>query len=122
MCVTDTKLLLKVKDPTDDALEYKWVHLCYVDTEIYEKFTRILGSEEQLNRILSFWCKEDFDIELDMATTEDLNILKESIKEYYRTKYPEIYRYSKTDRQGWTRIWVTNKMRKVVEGIGKESK
>lgn len=115
MCV-DTKLLLKVQD--GDAS--KWLHLCYVDTDVYVKFVSLSGgTEEQLNDTLSKWCKEEFNVDLPMATLEDLSTLRDLIKEKYRVEYPDLYRDSKTDRQGWTRIWVTEKMRKETEGNGK---
>ena len=122
MVSNDTKLLLKVQENIDDSTRHKWVHLCYVDAEIYKKFMELVGPEEYINRFLSAWCKEDFHIDMSMDTSEDLIALRGLLKGYYKNNYPEIYRDSTTDRQGWTRIWVTEKMRKVVEDNGKESK
>lgn len=121
MDALEIKLLLKIQDKNDEGVVVgsKWVHFCYVDTKLYTKFLTIIDSEEELNGILSAWCKEDFGVDLSMATSEDLQTLRDLIKEHYKNKYPEVYRDSSTDRQGWTRIWVTENMRKVVQNSGK---
>ena len=117
MNATDTKLLLKIQDEVD----VRWVHFCYVETEVYKKFIDIVGSEEKLNTLLSIWCKSDFQVDMSMVTSEDLQTLRDLIKDRYKTIYPELYRDSSTDRQGWTRVWVTEKMRKVVQEFGEQS-
>lgn len=123
MDAISTKLLLKIQDVTKTPIEFRWVHLCYVDTEVYEEFCETLepyeNYDDEFNGILSRWCAEEFGINLKMNTQEDLNALKELIKNLYRERYPEVYRDSKTDRQGWIRIWVTQKMRKEIEAHGK---
>lgn len=116
MDTIDTKVLLKIENDTG----YKWVHLCYVDTKIYEEFKKFCSGD--LNKSLSDWCREDFNTELQVKSSEDLQRLKDLLKEYYQKIYPELYRDSRTDRQGWIRVWVTDKMRKAVQNIGEESK
>ena len=109
----DLKLLLKIKNP-DEACE-RWVHLCYVDSDVFTEFSKLPLHDMPLNSILSGWCKEDFDVDLPLQTTEELATFRNLIKEQYKTKYPELFRESETDRQGWTRIWVTNKMKESIE-------
>lgn len=111
--MADTKLLLKISNPEDNG--EKWVHLCYVDTDIYEEFIKSQSSDTSLNDILSSWCKEDFGVTLPLQTTEALATFRMLVKNHYRTTYPDVFRDSETDRQGWTRIWVTNKMKEAVE-------
>lgn len=119
--MVDTKLLLKVNAENKGVIQPKWVHLCYVDTEVFEKFTELFGSREELNKYISTWFEKDFNKTLNMSSYEDLRALKDTLKSYYKDKYPELYRGSETDRQGWTRIWVTEKMKKEIEENGKES-
>ena len=121
MVLTDTKLLLKVQESIDEPMKHKWIHLCYVDSEVYKAFIELIGPEEYINKYLSLWCREDFGVDLNMNVLEDLNALRGLIKEHYKNSYPKVYRDSTTDRQGWTRIWVTEKMREAVENSGKES-
>lgn len=116
----DTKLLLKMSiRGSDGAISNTWVHFCYVQKDIYDQFlSTSKSSEDQLNNILSRWCFEEFGVKLLMDKPEDLATLKELIKDRYKSMYPEFYRDSSTDRQGWTRIWVNHKMREEIEKNG----
>lgn len=46
-----------------------------------------------------------------MSHLNDVFILKKLIREYYKTAHPHIFIESSTDRQGWTRTWITKKMK-----------
>lgn len=109
---TDTKLLIKL---LDNSGNYKWVHLCYVDSNIYADFLKLSRSKHSLNRLVSEWYRSEFKLRYSLKTLEDLNTLKQTIKEKYSKLYPGIYRESDTDRQGWLRIWITNNMREEIE-------
>ena len=113
----DIKLLVRVY--MDDSEEFHWIHFCYVDDELYKKFASMYEDQVTLNEILARWCKEDFNIDSKMDKIGDIFQLKELIKDVYKEKYPELFRDSKTDRQGWTRIWMTEKMREEIEFHGK---
>ena len=59
------------------------------------------------------WLLEDFNITL--VTLEDLYPAKEQIKKKYAELYKDVFLESESDRQGWTRVWLSEKIRKFVE-------
>lgn len=104
------KLVIKVLDNTDQKV--KWVHLCYLQQDLYELFcNRNNYHPADFNDIISRWCKEDFEMDTSMSSTKDIYILKAVIKDYYRRAHPEIYVDNAIDRQGWLRVWMTRKMK-----------
>jgi len=113
----ETKLLIKVcsdshaKSPIPDT----WVHLCYVETELFEKFLKIADTNIPLNAHLSKWCQEDFHVENPVTTQDQLTELKQCIKNMYKSMYPDLYRETAMDRQGWVRAWITKKIKETVE-------
>ena len=115
-----TKVLLKVLDANDDRI--KWVHLCYLSSDLYNKFIYERDMKTiDMNDILSRWCKEEFLVDLHMATSKDIHLLKELVKDFYKRAHPEYVLDSKTDRQGWLRVWITRKMMEELKIYGKES-
>jgi hypothetical protein len=115
------KLLLKVceQTPFGNKIE-KWVHVCYVDSQLHKEILeKYPAFGNQFNELLSRWCMEDFQVRLNMTTWEDLLLLRELVKKHYKDAYPDIYNPSETDRQGWMRVWVTKKMKEEI--YGKES-
>ena len=115
---SDAKILLKINDAETDAP--KWVHLCYADENLYNTYLFLQSDEYKcMNPTLSDWAKEDFNVDLSMNSIEDIATLKQLVKEAYREKYPEIYRDSPTDRQGWLRIWVNNKMKEAIDSANR---
>lgn len=104
------KVVLKV---TDEILEKQlWVHFCYIEKELYLKYLKELNiTSNDLNERIISWVKQDFNTEMRLRTTQDLDRLKNLIKNYYKEKYPELYIESNTDNQGWIRVWVTMKMK-----------
>lgn len=101
-----TKILVKVKDLNS----LKWIHLCYIDSDLWQEFLQD-STSEGLNQLLADWCQEDFKVQLPMATAADIATLKELIRSHYEKQYPEIFLESKTDRQGWIRVWFTQKVK-----------
>lgn len=58
------------------------------------------------------WIKQDFDFEIqDM---EDVYKAKDLIKNLYMNKYPEIALPNDGDRQGWARVWLTEKVKNLL--------
>ena len=104
-----TKLLVKTKEG--------WVHLCYIESELLQKFRE--SSKNPVNECITEWYKQDYKADFKIATQEDLKTLRGMIREHYKTAYPEVVLDGNTDRQGWTRVWITNKMKAEVEN-GKE--
>lgn len=110
----DVKILIKLQklSPITRVYHPYWTHLCYIDEELYKRFLdEKKMATVDLNQIISKWCKEDFGINLVVNKQEDLDSLKSVVKAHYESFYPELYRESKTDRQGWVRIWITKKMK-----------
>lgn len=115
----DAKILLKIKDPEIDGA-FKWVHLCYADESIYAEYLAIQDRDSCINPTLSRWIQEDYGVELPMESLEDIAALKQLVKADCKEKYPEIFRDSPTDRQGWLRLWVNKHMQEEVTNAGRE--
>lgn len=115
-----TKVLLKILDSKSDKV--RWIHLCYIPTNLYNKYIyeRDMRTTD-MNEILSRWCKEDFLVDLHMATSKDVFLLKELVRDFYKRAHPEYVLDSRTDHQGWTRVWITRKMMEELGIYGKES-
>ena len=113
------KLLLKVLDAPNNKV--KWVHFCYVGQNLYNQYLAENDlTTSSFNEIFSRWCQEDFRLDLAMASTKDVRILRAAIKDFYKRAYPDVYLNSETDRQGWSRIWVTKKMKEDLGIYGEE--
>lgn len=114
-----TKLLLKVVNDRTDKVE--WVHFSYVSRTLLNKFMTEKGLEStDMNEVFSRWAKEDFNAELSMASTRDIEILKHLIKDFYKRAHPELFISSATDRQGWVRVWLSKKLKEELKIYGKE--
>lgn len=112
------KLILKLVNEVTDKVE--WIHLCYIDNALYSKFLKATElCTTDMNDIISRWAKEDFNIELNMSSSKDIEILKELIKDFYKRAHPELVIESATDRQGWVRVWITKKMKEELEHYGR---
>lgn len=105
-----TKILLKILHEDKDAA--LWTHLCYVDSDLYNAYIEhfnVISSD--LNGILARWIQETLNVEMVITKKRDLEIARGLIKDYYSRVYPEIYIESESDRQGWMRVFVTQKMK-----------
>jgi hypothetical protein len=58
--------------------------------------------------------EEDFGYKA-LGKLYDVDKLKGLIRELYRVRYPEIYTESKTDNQGWIRLWYKNHMEEAIK-------
>lgn len=105
------KLMLKVLD--EDKDELAWVHFCYIQPDLYQKFLDTKHIERfEMAEYITQWAKEDFNAHLSMATRKDVTVLKMLIQDKYSTVYPQIVRKSATDRQGWARVWISDHISK----------
>ena len=111
----DAKILLKISDP--DMKVCRWVHLCYADGNIYSEYMLKHSDLGYMNGVIAAWAEKDFGVNLAMNSMEDILTLKNLVKDFYKEKYPEIYRDSNTDRQGWLRLWINNKMREELDSV-----
>lgn len=113
------KVLIKVVNEEHDSTE--WTHISYVDSGLYKSFMDHEKIETtDLNDYLSRWAKEDFNITTAMASKNDIRVLKELVKDFYKRAHPELFIESNTDRQGWFRVWLTKKMKEELNIDGKE--
>lgn len=105
------KFILKVLDENKDKLV--WEHLCYAPSGVYIRYLREFNLERnEMGEQVSRWAREDFNIELPMTTAKDIAILRALVLDKYSSAYPHLVRKSKTDHQGWIRVWVTTHMEK----------
>ena len=105
------KVLLKVLDENKDELV--WEHLCYAPQDLYIDFlTRKDIERADLAEYICRWAKEDFNIDLPMSTYQHIKILRELVQDKYLTVYPHFAVKNRTDRQGWMRVWICDKMKK----------
>lgn len=103
------KFLIKVLDENRDVLV--WEHICYAPRTLYLKYLKQFGLERfEMADSIQRWASEDFNITLPMTTEKDITILKTLVMDKYSTVYPHITRKSKTDHQGWMRVWVSHHM------------
>lgn len=105
-----TKVLIKIHDPSTSS--DKWAHLCYIDSDLFNQFASI--AHDTLNDYIKSWSEKDFKEPLLINSLEDIEKLKALIKAHYKKGYPELFYDCKTDRQGWTRVWISSKMREVL--------
>lgn len=101
--------LKKVPIKLADIEGYNWVHFCYVDEELKKQFEQ--ASQGTLQSWLEVWAERDFGIK-KIQTCLDLKELRKAILNLYKSKYPDIYIDSSIDHQGWSRVWVTENMRR----------
>lgn len=109
------KLLIKVLVDT----ELKWIHLCYIDHQLYRKFKSISGYESQtIGSHITRWLLQDFGVKLQMSTKMDVMMLRNILQTWYRHEYPEIYLKCPGDKQRISNligIWLTQHMQYEIE-------
>lgn len=115
------KVMLKVVHEDRSKLKNPmWTHLCYINSEIYEGFFNTLNiSVEEFPSFLTKWVRDDFNIDLDFTTTNDIRILKELVIDKYKQLYPHMYYNSLVDNHGWLRVWLSEKMGKEIKRYDK---
>jgi len=88
-----------------------WIHICYLNRNLYLTFLQKMGcTRAEVADFMAKWAKKDFNMNLSMSCVRDIAILKELIRDRYRIAHPNIFLNTSTDRQGWFRIWMTEKM------------
>lgn len=114
-----TKVLIKVVNEKHDRTE--WTHISYIDSSLYKNFlnSKYIATFE-MNDYLSRWAKEDFNVSIPMSSKNDIQVLKELVKNFYKRAHPELYIESATDRQGWFRVWLTKKMKEELNIYGEQ--
>lgn len=105
-----TKVLIKLLNEDKNLAE--WVHVCYVDSDLYNKFIEHFDlTSSDLNEIMARWIKENFNIDMVLSRKADLEAFKGILKDHYKNVYPELFTENNIDRQGWMRVYVTQKMK-----------
>ena len=89
-----------------------WFHFCYIPKELWEKYNYVTKATN-LDAQIKEWLKQDFSFEVEYM--DDIYEAKEYIKKLYSEVYPEVYLDGEGDRQGWTRVWLTNKLKTLLE-------
>lgn len=108
----DSKVFVKVYDNTHN--NYRWIHLCYVNTSLLNQFM-LENPEVNMCARLEEWFQRDFGRSMSLLTAGDVKAMKDQVREMYRGKYPDLFRDSYSDRQGWFRVWVTKNMSEEVD-------
>lgn len=89
-----------------------WFHFCYIPMDIWEKYQ----SKYKVNNMdvqIKEWIKQDFGF--DVTHMIDLDKAKDCIKKKYAKAYPQVFLQADSDRQGWTRVWLTEKIKTLLE-------
>jgi len=89
-----------------------WFHFCYVPKDLWEQYTdkfKVANLDSQVKA----WLKLDFG--LDVSHMDDIQVAKEHIKKLYAEVYPDVYLSTVGDRQGWTRVWLSEKIKHTLE-------
>lgn len=89
-----------------------WFHFCYIPIDIWEQYQ----SKYKVNNMdvqIKEWLKQDFNLEVVHMT--DLAKAKDCIKQLYAKTYPEVFLDTEGDRQGWARVWLTEKIKTLLE-------
>lgn len=106
-----TKILVKVL--RDD--QWKWVHFCYIYSDLYDYFFKVTGIERsEFGVFLSMWARGDFGVKRHMSTYEDIQYLRKLVSDKYREEYAELYALNDEENpniSGWMRMWVSQHMR-----------
>lgn len=87
-----------------------WFHFCYLTDDVWAKYKA--KSSGNMDDLVKAWLLEDFGFEV--VTMEDVYTAKDLIKKVYAEAYPEVYLHAEGDRQGWTRVWLTSKITKLL--------
>lgn len=66
-----------------------------------------------MDALIKAWLKQDFNFEV--IYMEDIYEAKELIKQKYSKMYPEVFIANEGDRQGWSRVWLAEKVKTLLE-------
>lgn len=90
-----------------------WFHFCYLPDFVWEKYHTKYPAKLNLDAEIKEWIKQDFDVEMEYV--DDIYEAKERIKDKYSATYPAVFLKSESDRQGWSRVWLTEKINNLLE-------
>ena len=111
---------VKIKVVNDETDNFEWFHICYVDEALYLEFLHEMGcTRREVASYISKWVLNDFNLNLTMSHSNDILVMKRLVKDFYKKAYPHLYIENPTDRQGWLRTWMTNKMKEELKYHGK---
>jgi hypothetical protein len=88
-----------------------WFHFCYIPQDVWALYKQIAPGN--MDAQIKAWIKQDFNF--DIVTADDVYKAKELIKGIYAEAYPEVFLQNEGDRQGWTRVWLTQKIKRLLE-------
>lgn len=89
-----------------------WFHFCYLEDQVWEQYYNRFQAKN-LDVQIRKWLRDEFGFEV--VYMDDIYEAKEFIKRKYAEKYPDIYLDSEGDKQGWTRVWLTDKIQNILE-------
>ena len=89
-----------------------WFHFCYIPQDLWDKYYESF-KVSNMDAQIKAWIKQDFD--MDITHMEDIYTAKEAIRKLYAEVYPDIYVDNQSDRQGWARVWLTGKLKNLLE-------
>lgn len=89
-----------------------WFHFCYIPTNLWREYTQAFKTNN-VDAQIKLWLKEDFGLTVEYM--DDIYEAKESIKKVYAEAYPEVYLHGDGDRQGWARVWLSEKIKRLLE-------
>ena len=88
-----------------------WFHFCYIPKAVWLRYKERF-QVANLDAQVKAWLKQDFDFEVEYM--EDIYEAKEHIKKLYAKVYPDVYLDNEGDRQGWARVWLTEKINNIL--------
>lgn len=110
---TNRKIQIKVLREEYPDRDPEWMHVCYINSEIYDAFFDATCIERvDFSDFLTKWCKDDFNLDLTFTKANDIRILKELVVDRYQSIYPHVHYNKAVDRHGWMRVWVSEHMGK----------
>lgn len=89
-----------------------WFHFCYIPQDVWEQYKskfNVLNMDAHIKD----WLKQDFGF--DVVYMDDIYEAKERIKQLYAKVYPEVFIDNEGDRQGWCRVWLTERVKLLLE-------
>ena len=89
-----------------------WFHFCYIPEELGLAYNDKFKTYN-MDALIKAWLKQDFGFEV--VYMEDIYEAKELIKQKYAELYPDVFINNDGDRQGWSRVWLAEKVKNLLE-------
>lgn len=89
-----------------------WFHFCYIPQDLWEKYQEKF-KVNNMDSIVKEWIKQDFGLEV--VRMNDIYQAKDLIKDLYAKSHPDIFISGQGDHQGWTRVWLVDKIKLLLE-------